>query len=86
MRIVEVPSYEFERIHGESNLNTWRDGLRVLRALAVERVNGTGRPSRSPSTRSRAAHIPAPAVSAESLPVTAMGPSLLPDLGDARTG
>jgi glycosyltransferase involved in cell wall biosynthesis len=46
MHIVEVPSYEFERIHGESNLNTWRDGLRVLRALLVERVNGRGRRSR----------------------------------------
>jgi glycosyltransferase involved in cell wall biosynthesis len=42
LRIVEVPSFEFERIHGQSNLNTWRDGLRVLRALAVERVNGKG--------------------------------------------
>jgi glycosyltransferase involved in cell wall biosynthesis len=40
LRIVEVPSFEFERIHGESNLNTWRDGLRVLRALLTERVNG----------------------------------------------
>jgi glycosyltransferase involved in cell wall biosynthesis len=46
LRIVEVPSFEFERIHGESNLNTWRDGLRVLRALAVERVNGKGRNAR----------------------------------------
>jgi glycosyltransferase involved in cell wall biosynthesis len=42
LRIVEVPSFEFERIHGQSNLNTWRDGLRVLRALAVERVNRGG--------------------------------------------
>ncbi|SDC39580.1 Glycosyltransferase involved in cell wall bisynthesis [Geodermatophilus telluris] len=42
LRIVEVPSFEFERIHGESNLNTWRDGLRVLRALAIERVNRGG--------------------------------------------
>ena len=43
LRIVEVPSYEFDRIHGESNLNTWRDGIRVLRALLVERVNRKGR-------------------------------------------
>jgi glycosyltransferase involved in cell wall biosynthesis len=42
LHIVEVPSYEFERQFGNSNLNTWRDGLRVLRALAVERINGTG--------------------------------------------
>ncbi len=43
LRIVEVPSYEFDRIHGQSNLNTWRDGTRVLRALAVERLNRKGR-------------------------------------------
>jgi glycosyltransferase involved in cell wall biosynthesis len=41
--ITEVPSYEAERLHGESNLNTWRDGFRVLRALLVERINGKGR-------------------------------------------
>ena len=44
MRITEVPSFESPRVHGESNLNTWRDGLRVLWALLVERVNGVGRP------------------------------------------
>jgi glycosyltransferase involved in cell wall biosynthesis len=43
LRITEVPSYEAERIHGQSNLNTWRDGLRVLRALLVERFNRKGR-------------------------------------------
>jgi glycosyltransferase involved in cell wall biosynthesis len=43
LRIVEVPSYEFDRIHGHSNLNTWRDGTRVLRALMVERLNRRGR-------------------------------------------
>ena len=43
LRIVEVPSYEFDRIHGQSNLNTWRDGTRVLRALRVERTNSKGR-------------------------------------------
>ena len=42
LRIEEVPSFGFNRIHGESHLNTWRDGLRVLGALIVERVNGVG--------------------------------------------
>jgi glycosyltransferase involved in cell wall biosynthesis len=42
LSITEVPSYEAERIHGQSNLNTWRDGLRVLRALLVERFNRKG--------------------------------------------
>jgi len=36
LRITEVPSYEFDRIHGESNLNTFRDGWRVLRTIFRE--------------------------------------------------
>ena len=42
LRIVEVPSFEFARSHGQSNLNTWRDGFRVLGALVVERLNRKG--------------------------------------------
>jgi glycosyltransferase involved in cell wall biosynthesis len=30
LRIGEVPSFESPRAYGESNLNTWRDGTRVL--------------------------------------------------------
>ena len=37
LRVVEVPSFELERISGTSNLNTWRDGARVLRAALSER-------------------------------------------------
>jgi len=37
LRIAEVPSFEYERRHGESNLNAWRDGRRVLRTLLSER-------------------------------------------------
>ncbi|MDX6217079.1 MAG: hypothetical protein QOG99_2663 [Frankiales bacterium] len=37
LKVVEVPSFELERIHGVSNLNTWRDGFRVLRAAVTER-------------------------------------------------
>jgi glycosyltransferase involved in cell wall biosynthesis len=55
LTIAEVPSFEFPRLHGQSNLNTWRDGLRVLRALLVERVNGQRGPV-TPPTRS----VPAP--------------------------
>jgi glycosyltransferase involved in cell wall biosynthesis len=54
LRIVEVPSYEFDRIHGESNLNTWRDGTRVLRALLVERLNRKGRSTTSSTRRTLA--------------------------------
>ena len=37
LRIAEVPSYEGARRFGESNLNAWRDGRRVLRLLVEER-------------------------------------------------
>lgn len=48
LQIHEVPSVELERIHGTSNLNTFRDGFRVLRTIATERL------------RSHAAHRPVP--------------------------
>lgn len=37
LRVVEVPSVEHPRIHGESKLHPFRDGLRVLRAILRER-------------------------------------------------
>ena len=37
--IHEVPSYERDRIHGSSNLNAVRDGSRVLRTIAIERMS-----------------------------------------------
>lgn len=36
MKITEVPSYEADRISGESNLNTFRDGFRVLGTILSE--------------------------------------------------
>ncbi|MQA33418.1 glycosyltransferase, partial [Modestobacter roseus] len=70
LRIVEVGSYEFARIHGQSNLNTWRDGVRVLRALVVERLNrkGTEVPAPAPEVVTRA-HL---------APVTDLGESARP--------
>ena len=38
LSIHEVPSIELERIHGESNLNTFRDGFRVLKTIFTERA------------------------------------------------
>jgi glycosyltransferase involved in cell wall biosynthesis len=38
LSVVEVPSFEDCRIHGQSNLNTFRDGFRVLRTLWRERT------------------------------------------------
>ena len=38
LTIIEVPSVERPRIHGDSNLRAVSDGLRVLRTLRVERA------------------------------------------------
>ena len=43
LTVTEVPSFEHPRIHGVSNLNAFRDGLRVLRTIVYERVT-SGRP------------------------------------------
>jgi len=48
LRIVEVPSFEHLRIHGESNLNAWTDGLRVLRTIAREWPRGRALARRVP--------------------------------------
>lgn len=37
LRVVEVPSYEHNRVHGVSNLNAVTDGVRVLRVILRER-------------------------------------------------
>lgn len=39
LNIVEVPSFEADRISGVSNLNTFRDGSRCLRTLIAERIS-----------------------------------------------
>ncbi len=36
MKIAEVPSHESDRVYGQSNLNTFRDGFRVLRTIVSE--------------------------------------------------
>jgi hypothetical protein len=36
LNITEVPSHEHARIHGQSNLSTFRDGRRVLRTIFTE--------------------------------------------------
>ena len=37
LRVAEVPSVEQPRMYGESNLNTWGDGMRVLRTIIAEK-------------------------------------------------
>ena len=38
LRIAEVPSMELERRAGDSNLNAWKDGKRVLKTLLHHRT------------------------------------------------
>jgi glycosyltransferase involved in cell wall biosynthesis len=61
--VAEVPSFERDRMHGQSNLRTFRDGARVLRTILRERVR------RMPHPRYEGAAIPRfePAVTEMSL-------------------
>ena len=45
LKIAEVPSFEFDRIHGESNLSAIKDGIRVLRTMLKERFRNDTRSS-----------------------------------------
>jgi glycosyltransferase involved in cell wall biosynthesis len=49
LKVTEVPSFEYQRIHGVSNLNAVSDGLRVLRTILTER----GKSIRSARARHR---------------------------------
>jgi hypothetical protein len=50
MKIAEVPSLELERRAGDSNLNAWKDGKRVLKTLVRERARRLD-PARADGTR-----------------------------------
>ncbi len=53
LTVREVPSYERRRIHGESNLRTFRDGGRVLRTILRERARA---PRGASSSRRRSTY------------------------------
>jgi glycosyltransferase involved in cell wall biosynthesis len=40
LKIIEIPSIEYRRIYGKSNLHAFRDGWRVLRMILKERSKG----------------------------------------------
>ena len=54
LRVTEVPSFEYSRIHGVSNLNAIRDGVRVMRTILAE-LDGLRRPDVAPPMLSVAA-------------------------------
>ena len=37
LKIIEIPSFEYPRLYGQSNLNTFKDGWRVLKTILKER-------------------------------------------------
>ncbi|MCE3550055.1 glycosyltransferase family 2 protein [Pseudonocardia sp. RS11V-5] len=49
LRVTEVPSYERERLFGDTNLRTFADGTRVLRTLAAERRRAQQRREEPPA-------------------------------------
>lgn len=57
LKVVEVPSFEAERVHGTSNLRTFPDGWRVLKTIMRERFQlrsareSTWTPGPKPSIR-----------------------------------
>lgn len=55
MKIIEIPSFEHARIHGQSNLHAGRDGWRILRTIMGEcRTNcfkAVTHPALKPSSR-----------------------------------
>lgn len=62
LAISEVHSYEADRIHGVSNLNAVRDGLRVLRTICSEYIafRRSGRSRVDNALPSTGVHRPAP--------------------------
>jgi glycosyltransferase involved in cell wall biosynthesis len=62
LRVKEVPSYEHRRLHGVSNLNAVRDGTRVARTIARERLR---RKTRAAAGSKRSARLRAADPSAD---------------------
>jgi glycosyltransferase involved in cell wall biosynthesis len=50
LKVAEVGSMESDRVHGESNLNAIRDGLRILRVIVSERFGRAGSQESVPVT------------------------------------
>jgi glycosyltransferase involved in cell wall biosynthesis len=53
LKIAEVPSVEYQRIHGNSNLNAVTDGLRILKLIIQERQAKKPQPRVAPLVQKR---------------------------------
>lgn len=49
LKVMEVPSFEANRVHGESHLRTFPDGWRVLKTIVKERLAHPHHPTTRPS-------------------------------------
>jgi glycosyltransferase involved in cell wall biosynthesis len=65
LKVAEVPSYEYPRLHGASNLNATTDGLRVVRTLLAEWRGGRAESAPAPLPARAAPPRPAPERRAE---------------------
>ena len=76
LRVVEVPSYEADRLYGVSNLNAFSDGLRVLRTIATERRSRRQRPgaASTPAMRPRTIVLPDAAAGLGPAPIHVVEP------------
>jgi hypothetical protein len=61
LRVTEVPSYERERMFGDTNLRTFADGTRVLRTLAAERRRASRKAEQEAAAPVAPAHAERPA-------------------------
>ncbi len=62
LKIAEVTSVEYQRIHGTSNLNAVRDGLRILKLIVQERKNRKFQPATPSVAWPEAVSLPEEAV------------------------
>jgi len=63
LRIQEVPSHEFRRVHGVSNLHVFFDGWRILKVIVSEATRYRLRRRREqPAVTAAPADLPRPAV------------------------
>ncbi len=60
LTIAEVPSHEYDRLHGDSNLRPFRDGFRILNLIVRERWRTRRQREASPAAQPVAATAEAP--------------------------
>jgi glycosyltransferase involved in cell wall biosynthesis len=86
MRVAEVPSFEHSRIHGNSNLNAFRDGWRVLRTILGEFWTPSRRvlPSDASDGASSATIVPVPMAARNSSPAAPVAALVRSDMHETH--